>query len=96
MKPALNRAQLVGLHRQYTSIPGQCDEDKLHVLQSIFRVLPQGDLVEIGSFQGRSAWLAKSYDIGNLICVDPWSKNKIENQGSDSILARGRVTLILT
>lgn len=93
VKPALNRAQLVGLHRQYTSIPGQSDEDKLHVLQSIFRVLPQGDLVEIGSFQGRSAfaiaWLAKSYDIGNLICVDPWNNNKIELQGGDSILARG-------
>lgn len=91
VKPVLSRARLAGLHRQYVSIPGQSDEDKLFVLQSIFRVLPPGDLIEIGSFQGRSAfaiaWLAKAYNIGNLICVDPWNNVEIEDQGSDSVLA---------
>lgn len=94
VKPVLNRAQLASLHRQYVSIPGQSDEDKLQVLQSIFRILPEGDLVEIGSFQGRSAfaiaWLAKVYGVGNLVCVDPWSSEKIEDQGNDLVLSRAR------
>ena len=90
---------MVSLHRQFVNIPGQCDDLKLMALAHIFRVVPSGDLVEIGSFQGRSAfaigWLARHYSIGNLICVDPWDNSKVEDQGNqarlvNSELQRGR------
>lgn len=81
----LSKGQYASLHRQFLSISGQCDELKLSALSHIFRVLPKGDLVEIGSFSGRSAfaigWLAGVYKIGNLISVDPWDNNKVEDQG---------------
>ena len=39
---------------------------------------PPGDVVEIGSWWGRSAallvWLARRYDIGPVLCVDPWDE----------------------
>ncbi len=49
-----------------------------------------GDVVEIGSFQGRSAfalgWLAQHYQIGNLICVDPWQNSRLEDQGEQAAI----------
>ena len=81
----LTKGQYASLHRQFLSISGQCDELKLSALSHIFRILPKGDLVEIGSFSGRSAfaigWLANAYEIGNLVSVDPWDNNKLEDQG---------------
>lgn len=99
LRSALRRGKMVSLHRQFVNIPGQCDDLKLMALAHIFRVVPSGDLVEIGSFQGRSAfaigWLARHYSIGNLICVDPWDNSKVEDQGNqarlvNSELQRGR------
>ena len=85
IRKKLTKGQYASLHRQFVSISGQCDELKLLALAHIFRVLPKGDLVEIGSFSGRSAfvigWLAKAYDVGNLISVDPWDNSKLEDQG---------------
>lgn len=70
-------------------IPGMCDHEKFRALYEIFRLSPPGDVVEIGSWCGKSAFiianLAKKYQIGNVLCVDPWSsKNeymKHEDQG---------------
>mgnify|MGYP000067773985 CR=1 FL=1 len=88
-KPLL-AGQYASLHKQFTSISGQCDELKLLALAHIMRLVPKGDLVEIGSLCGRSAfgiaWLAKQYRIGNLICVDPWSIDKIEGQGDKAAI----------
>lgn len=87
----LRRGQLISLHRQFICIPGQSDEEKLMALANIARALPQGDMVEVGSFQGRSAfaigWLARHYRIGNLVCVDPWDNEKIVDQGEKARLA---------
>jgi hypothetical protein len=78
--------QYASLHKQFTGISGQCDESKLLALAHITRLLPKGDLVEIGSLCGRSAfgiaWLSKQYNIGNLVCVDPWNIEKTEDQGA--------------
>jgi len=73
----LATAQLAALVREFQLVPGQCDYSKLEALIAIFRAMPPGDLVEIGSFWGRSAvalaFLSKRHRIGNLLCVDPWS-----------------------
>lgn len=66
-------------------IPGMCDDDKLHALLEIARRSVQGDIVEIGSWWGKSAfilsWLARRFEIGSLLCVDPWAnENLIQNE----------------
>jgi hypothetical protein len=84
-KPALSAGEYAGLYKQFLRIPGQCDLEKLTAFAHLTRVLPHGDLVEIGSFCGRSAfalaWLGKRHEIGNLISIDPWSNQAIEDQG---------------
>ncbi|MEW8287098.1 MAG: class I SAM-dependent methyltransferase [Candidatus Thiodiazotropha endolucinida] len=85
VKPALKPGEYAALHKQFLHIPGQCDLDKLTTFAHLARILPQGDLVEIGSLAGRSAfalaWLAERYELGNLISIDPWSNQAIEAQG---------------
>jgi hypothetical protein len=85
LKPSLESQEYAWLHKRFMQIPGQCDMDKLRAFVHLARVLPRGDLVEIGSFAGRSAfalaWLADRYHVGNLISIDPWSNQAIEAQG---------------
>tara|TARA_R110001592_G_scaffold211547_1_gene463421 strand:- start:14829 stop:16031 length:1203 start_codon:yes stop_codon:yes gene_type:complete len=87
--------QYASLHKQFTNITGQCDVLKLLALVHISRLIPEGDLVEIGSFSGRSAfgiaWLAQKYRIGSLVCIDPWSHEKIEDQGEQSKILNSKL-----
>jgi len=88
LAPPLTVSQLAGLHRNFLHTPGETDEDKLSGLCSIARLLPIGDVIEIGSLFGRSAlalaWLARHYRIGSTLCVDPWSQNDLTDQGPDA------------
>ncbi|MEW8695319.1 MAG: class I SAM-dependent methyltransferase [Candidatus Thiodiazotropha sp.] len=88
LKLALNPAQYAGLYKQFLQIPGQCDLQKLTAFAHLARILPVGDLVEIGSLAGRSAfalaWLAQRYGIGTLISIDPWSNQAIAEQGREA------------
>lgn len=83
--PPMTRLQYASLHRGFLRTPGETDEDKLLALTAIARLLPQGDVVEIGSLYGRSAYalsrLAQHYGIGATVCVDPWRMEQIEDQG---------------
>lgn len=57
-------------------IPGQCARDKILLFADILPDAPMGDIVEIGSLWGRSAyalaWLGEKTGVGPLLCVDPW------------------------
>ncbi|OUS29681.1 hypothetical protein A9Q99_08365 [Gammaproteobacteria bacterium 45_16_T64] len=90
LQPKLSRGGYASLHKQFLRIPGQCDANKLVALAHIARVLPKGDLVEIGSLSGRSAfaigWLAGKYQIGNIISIDPWENAKTEDQGEQAAI----------
>lgn len=87
--------ELAGLCRYADLIPGMCDDEKFHVLLEIARHSVNGDIVEIGSWWGKSAfilaWLAQHFHIGNLLCVDPWSNahlvqnEKIVDSGSAQV-----------
>jgi hypothetical protein len=59
------------------AIPGMCDYEKVFALTHVCRCTPDGDLVEIGTWWGKSAFvllrLATCHRIGRLLCVDPWS-----------------------
>ncbi len=74
--PPLPLVQLASLIRMFQLVPGQSDFDKLEALLAVFRRMPPGDLVEVGSLWGRSAaalaFLARHYETGKLLCVDPW------------------------
>lgn len=97
-RPALSQAQYAALHRQFLNTPGQCDEAKLHALCDIARLLPAGDLLEVGCLYGRSAlalgFLAARHHIGSLICVDPWNTAELIDQGQDAAVLNAELVHI--
>lgn len=84
----LSSANYAGLYRFYNQIPGQSDDTKLFALAQIARTALPGDVVEIGSLYGKSAfalaWLAKFHHIGTVICVDSWEMAFVKNQGDQA------------
>lgn len=74
---SMSAIEMAALFRHADAIPGMCDHEKFCVLCEIARRSPTGDIVEIGSWWGKSAFilarLARCYAIGKLLCVDPWS-----------------------
>lgn len=87
-KPALSSLAFAALFHHAQTIPGMCDNQKFAALCQIARHCPQGDVVEIGSWWGKSAFilsqLASHFAIGNLLCVDPWSDAHLV-QGDDIV-----------
>lgn len=88
IRPPLSQSRHAAIHRQFLNTPGQCDETKLLALCDIARLLPAGDMLEVGCLYGRSAlalgYLAGRYQIGNLICVDPWNIAELTDQGTQA------------
>lgn len=80
-KPRLSPVQAAGLTRLVDTIPGMCDGEKIAVVMEAMRHAPAGDIVEIGSWWGRSAalfnWLGRHYGVGPMLCVDPWSSAEL-------------------
>lgn len=80
-KTALSELQLAALFRHGNVIPGMCDDEKISALHDIARYSVQGDVVEIGSAWGKSAFilarLARLYDIGKTLCIDPWQSDYV-------------------
>ena len=73
----MRKVEFTAMVRHADTIPGMCDHQKLLALSEIIRTAPPGDVVEIGSWWGKSAFilahLARRYHVGNLLCIDPWS-----------------------
>ena len=88
VRTPLSRGSYAALHRLFFGTPGQCDENKLQALSDIVRLLPPGDMLEVGCLYGRSAvalgYLAGQHRIGSLICVDPWNITDIVDQGTQA------------
>lgn len=67
-------------------IYGQTSEAKIAAMAAVCADAPKGDVIEIGSAWGRSAFvlatLATHYDIGNVLCIDPW-QFEVENYETD-------------
>lgn len=102
-RPLPSEIEMAALSRYADIIPGMCDDDKFHALFEIARCSVQGDIVEIGSWWGKSAfilaWLAQHFQIGNLLCVDPWTNEhlvqgeKIVDSGSEQVSAEEALTV---
>lgn len=75
-QPALNEVERAGLIRLIETIPGSCSPEKMLAVMEAMRHAPKGDVVEIGSWRGRSAalfvLLARRYGVGKVLSVDPW------------------------
>jgi hypothetical protein len=69
--------EVAGVLRQAGLIYGESNDDKLAAVIGVFASAPQGDVVEVGSLMGRSAfvlrYLSWRYAIGAVLTVDPWS-----------------------
>ena len=78
-RPPIPERELVAMLLHAENIPGMCHPDKLFAMAEIAAASPAGDLVEIGTWWGKSAFvmlrLGRLYGIGPLLCVDPWSQN---------------------
>ncbi|WP_425251703.1 class I SAM-dependent methyltransferase [Janthinobacterium sp. NFX145] len=82
--------QIAALFRHAETIPGMCDQEKIRALCEVFRYCPAGDVVEVGSWWGKSAFvlasLARCHGTGKLLCVDPWtSEHLVQANKSDLI-----------
>lgn len=84
--------EIAALFHHAEAIPGMCDHEKIRALLEIFRFSPVGDVVEIGSWWGKSAfvltWLATRYGIGKMLCVDPWSNQHLIQNDEKGLLDR--------
>lgn len=73
----MTELEVAAFYRHAENIPGMCDHEKLRALYEVARYCPTGDVVEIGSWWGKSAFiflrLSQCFGIGKLLCVDPWS-----------------------
>jgi predicted O-methyltransferase YrrM len=72
----LSTLEIASILRQATLIYGESNDEKLAALMAIFSSAPRGDVIEIGSLMGRSAfvllYLAWRYRIGPVLSIDPW------------------------
>lgn len=89
-KAALSELQLATLFRHGNVIPGMCNDEKISALYEVARHSVQGDVVEIGSAWGKSAFvlarLARLYDIGKTLCIDPWQSDYVVQNDEAGLL----------
>ena len=92
-QPPLTAVEAAGYLRAALSIPGESYEPKLLAMIEVARRTPQGDIVEIGSLFGRSAaflaLLSRRYGLGRILCIDPWSRDEIQ-QGDQTLYEASR------
>jgi hypothetical protein len=83
---------VAALMRQATAIYGESDSDKLAAMIGIFADVPKGDVVEIGSLMGRTAFmllaLARRHGVGPVLVMDPWNQeNSLQHDSPKSLQA---------
>lgn len=93
----LSQLQKTSLMLQTLHAEGQSSDDKLFAMMEIARSCPHGDIVEIGTFWGRSAlmlaMLNRHYSIGNLLCIDPWDNEAAIQAGVSETVNAGTRSL---
>ena len=87
---ALSPLEVAGMLRQASLIYGESNDDKLAAMMGIFASAPAGDVIEIGSLMGRSAfvllYLAWRHCTGPLLTIDPWRAADCEQRESPDAL----------
>jgi hypothetical protein len=71
-------------------IRGQSGVHKLSCMMAAMGSAPPGDVVEIGTFTGRSAfvlgWIARRCQIGSVLCIDPWTSEGAMQHDAPDVL----------
>jgi hypothetical protein len=73
----LSLIEVAGVLRQAALIYGESNDDKLAAMMGALATAPAGDVVEVGSLMGRSAfvllYMARRFKLGPVLTVDPWA-----------------------
>jgi SAM-dependent methyltransferase len=77
-RPHLDVLSTAAVLRHAAAVYGESDPDKLAAMVGVFADVPAGgDVVEIGTLMGRTAFLllalARRHGLGPVLVVDPWS-----------------------
>ncbi|MDY7537141.1 class I SAM-dependent methyltransferase [Undibacterium sp. RTI2.1] len=92
-KPLISALEIATIFRHGNVISGMCDDEKISALCEIARFSVAGDVVEIGSWWGKSAFvlarLAHCYQIGKTLCVDPWSSAHLVQNDEGGLVDSG-------
>lgn len=92
-KPLMPHIQASALFRHANAISGMCDDEKISALCEIAQYSVAGDVIEIGSWWGKSAFvlarLARIYNIGSTLCVDPWSSEHLVQNDEGGLVDSG-------
>ncbi len=87
---SLSLLEVAGVIKQASLIYGESNDDKLAAMMGVLATASSGDVVEIGSLMGRSAfvllYLARRYSVGSLLTIDPWSPVECIQRESPSAL----------
>ena len=72
----LGDLEIAAVFRMASNIYGESNEHKIAAMMAVFSSAPRGDVIEIGALVGKSAsvlsWLARRYQTGNVLVIDPW------------------------
>jgi hypothetical protein len=92
-RTAITEIAVAALLREVETVPGMCSHEKTRALHEVARYAVAGDIVEIGSWWGKSACvlvgLAQLYSIGKLLCVDPWSNEHLVQHDEQGLVDKG-------
>lgn len=93
----LSTVAMASLLHHAGQIYGQTSESKIAAMAGVFASAPKGDVIEIGSAWGRSAFvlsfLAQHYNIGNVLAIDPWDEGVASQKESSADLEKVNRTL---
>lgn len=86
----LSNHEIAAVFRMAGNIYGESNDQKIAAMMAIFPSAPKGDVVEIGALVGKSAavlaMLAKRYQIGNVLAIDPWqSEAATQHDSPDTV-----------
>jgi hypothetical protein len=87
---AISPSRLAAIIQHTESIFGESCYAKILSMIAIAPLLPKGDFVEIGSWWGKTgvllAMLARDFELGSVLCVDPWNAGVASQKDSPDIV----------
>jgi hypothetical protein len=86
----LDLLEVAAVMRQAELIYGESSAVKIAAMMAAFADAPKGDVVEIGSLVGRTAFvlahLARRLEIGSVLAIDPWAASQSVQKDSPTSL----------
>lgn len=91
-RSTLSPSDIAAMLRQAATIYGETSESKIVAMMGIFATAPKGDVVEVGSLMGKSAfvlaYLARHYDVGPVLTADPYDSGAAVQHDAPEVVRR--------